>query len=56
MGARFYEDRLVVPRHYTAFSKNKKMVTIILCRELECKVGKVKHMKLEVMQPKTKTI
>ena len=55
MGARFLEDGLVVPGHYTAFSKNKKMVTI-LCRELEHKVGKVKHMKLEVMQPNTKTI
>ena len=55
MGARFLEDGLAVPGHYTAFSKNKKMVTI-LRRELECKVGKVKHMKLEVMQPKTKTI
>ena len=63
MGARFLEDGLVVPGHYTAFSNNKKMVTInsslwriILHRELERKVGKVKHMRLEVMQPKTKTI
>ena len=63
MGARFLEDRLVVPGHYTAFSNNKKMVTInsslwriILRRELERKVGKVKHMRLEVMRPKTKTI
>ena len=55
MGARCLEDGLVVPGHYTASSKNKKMVTI-LRRELERKVGKVKHMKLEVMQPKTKTI
>ena len=38
---------------YTAFSNNKKMVTI-LHRELEHKVEKVKHMKLEVVQPKTK--
>ena len=55
MGARFLEDILVVPRHNTAFSNNNKMVTI-LRRELERKVGKVKHMKLEVMRPKTKTI
>ena len=38
---------------YTAFSNNKKMVTI-LHRELEHKVKKVQHMKLEVMRPKTK--
>ena len=43
----------MVPGRYTAFSNNKKMVTI-LHRELEHKVEKVKHMKLEVMQPKTK--
>ena len=55
MGARFLEDGLAVPGHYTAFSKNKKMVTI-LRRELEHKVGKAKHMKLDVIQPKTKTI
>ena len=52
-GAKFLEDGLVVPGHYTAFSNNKKMVTI-LHRELEHKVEKVKHMKLVVMQPKTK--
>ena len=40
----------MVPGCYTAFSNNKKMVTI-LHRELE---KKVQHMKLEVMQPKTK--
>ena len=34
-------------------SNDKKMVTI-LHRELERKVEKVKHMKLEVMWPKTK--
>ena len=34
-------------------SNDKKMVTIVH-RELERKVEKVKHMKLEVMQPKTK--
>ena len=34
-------------------SNDKKMVTILL-RELERKVEKVKHMKLEVMRPKTK--
>ena len=38
---------------YTAFSNNKKMVTI-LPRELERKVEKVQHMKLEVMRLKTK--
>ena len=38
---------------YTALSIDKKIVTI-LHRELERKVEKVKHMKLEVMQPKTK--
>ena len=35
------------------FFNNKKMVTI-LHRELEQKVEKVQHMKLEVMGPKTK--
>ena len=44
----------MVTVRYTAFSNNKKMVTI-LHRELEHKVGKVQHMKLEVMRPKTKT-
>ena len=44
---------LVVPGRYTALSNDKKMVTI-LHRELERKVEKVKHMKLEVMRPKTK--
>ena len=43
----------MVPGLYTAFSNNKKMLTI-LHRELERKVEKVKHMKLEVMRPKTK--
>ena len=38
---------------YTAFSNKKKIVTI-LHRELEHKVEKVQHMKLEVMWPKTK--
>ena len=52
-GARFLEDGLVVPGRYTALSNDKKMVTI-LHRELERKVEKVKHMKLEVMRPKTK--
>ena len=55
MGARFLEDGLVVPGCYTAFSNKKQMVTI-LRREIECKVGKVKHMRLEVLQLKTKTI
>ena len=46
----------MVSGHYTAFSNNKKMVTINLHRELvlEHKVDKVQHMKLEVMRPKTK--
>ena len=52
-GARFLEDGVVVPGRYTALSNDKKMVTI-LHRELERKVEKVKHMKLEVMWPKTK--
>ena len=43
----------MVPGRYTALSNDKKIVTI-LHRELERKVEKVKHMKLEVMQPKTK--
>ena len=43
----------MVPGRYTAFSDNKKMATI-LHRELERRVEKVKHMKLEVMRPKTK--
>ena len=43
----------MVTGRYTAFSSNKKMVAI-LHRELEHKVEKVKHMKLEVMRPKTK--
>ena len=34
---------------YNAFSNNKKMH-----RELEHKVQKVQHVKLEVMRPKTK--
>ena len=53
--ARFLEGGLVVPRHYTAFSNNKKMVTILHI-ELERKVEKRKHIKLEVVWPKTKTI
>ena len=43
----------MVPGPYTALSNDKKMVTI-LHRELERKVEEVKHMKLEVMRPKTK--
>ena len=43
----------MVPGRYTALSNDKKMVTIVH-RELERKVEKVKHMKLEVMRPKTK--
>ena len=43
----------MVTGRYTAFSNNKKMVTI-LHGELEHKVGNVQHMKLEVMRPKSK--
>ena len=43
----------MIPGRYTAFSNNKKMLTI-LHRELECKVETIKHMKLEVMRQKTK--
>ena len=43
----------MVTGRYTALSNDKKIVTI-LHRELERKVEKVKHMTLEVMQPKTK--
>ena len=55
MGARFLEDGLVVLGHYTAFSNNQKMVSI-LHKELARKVEKlmIKHMRLEVMQPKIK--
>ena len=47
------EDGLVVPGRYTAFYNDNKMVKI-LHRELERKGEKVKHMKLEIMRPKTK--
>ena len=53
MGVRFLEDGLVVPVHYTAFSNDQKIVSI-LHKELGRKVEKLKHMKLEVMQPKIK--
>ena len=43
----------MVTRRYTSCSNNKKMVTI-LHKELEHKVEKVQHMKLDVMHPKTK--
>ena len=43
----------MVPGRYTAFSNNKKMVTI-LHRELERKGENVRDMKLEVTRPKTK--
>ena len=42
----------MVTGDYTAFPNNRKMVTI-LHRELERKVEKVQHMKLEVMRSKT---
>ena len=45
----------MVPGRYTALSNDKKMVAI-LHKELEHKIEKVKHMKLEVMPPKTKRI
>ena len=51
--ARFLKDGLVVPGHYTAFSNKQNMVSI-LHQELEQKVEKMKHMKLEVMQLKIK--
>ena len=43
----------MVPERYTAFSNNQKMVSI-LHKELERKVEKLKHMKLEVMLPTIK--
>ena len=43
----------MVPGRYTAFHNEKKMGKI-LHRELDRKGDKVKHMKLEVMRPKTK--
>ena len=43
----------MVPGWYTASFNDKTMVTIVH-RELERKVEKLKHMKLEVMQPNTK--
>ena len=43
----------MIPGRYTAFSNDKTMMTIPH-RELEQKVEKLKHMKLEVMQPKTR--
>ena len=43
----------MVTGRYTTFSNNKKM-EIILPRELEHKVEKVLHKKLDVMRPKTK--
>ena len=43
----------MVPGRYTALSNDKKMVAIVH-RELQRKIEKVKHMKSEVMPPKTK--
>ena len=43
----------MVTGRYTAFSNNKKMVTI-LHRKLEQKVEKVQRMNLGVLRPKTK--
>ena len=53
MEVRFLEEGLAVTGRYTAFSNNKKMVTI-LHKKLEQKVEKVQHMNLGVLQPKTK--
>ena len=49
----FSRTDLWLPGAILLFSNNKKMVTN-LHRELEHKVEKVQHMKLEVMRPKTK--
>ena len=53
MEVRFLEEGLAVTGRYTAFSNNKKMVTI-LHRKLKQKVEKVQHMNLGVLRPKTK--
>ena len=53
MEVRFLEEGLAVTGRYTAFSNNKKMVTI-LHRKLEQKVEKVQHMNLGVLRMKTK--
>ena len=53
MEVRFLEEGLAVTGRYTAFSNNKKMVTI-LHRKLEQKVEKVQHMNLGILRPKTK--
>ena len=45
--------KLEVPEWGKTLSNDKKMVAI-LRGELERKIEKVKHMKLEVMPPKTK--
>ena len=45
----------MVTGRYTAFSNDKKMVTILL-RELEHKVEKVQHMKLASCGRRPKTI
>ena len=49
----FLEDGLVVPGRYAAFSRNQDLLNI-LCKELETKTEKFKHLKLEVMPPKIK--
>ena len=53
MEVRFLEEGLAVTGRYTAFSNNKKMVTI-LHRKLEQKVEKVQHVNLGVLRLKTK--
>ena len=45
----------MVPGRYTAFSKIKKMVTI-LHKVLKLKVEKIKHMELEVMRLETQNM
>lgn len=44
----------MIPGHHTAFSNNQSLVSI-LHRELERKMEKLEHMKLEVMPPKIKS-
>ena len=51
-GRKVSRERTCGYRGLYCFSKNKKMATI-LHRELERKVEKVQHMKLEVMRSKT---
>ena len=52
-GSKVSRERTYGYRALYCFSSNKKMVTI-LHRELEHNVETVQHMKLAVVQPKTK--